>query len=117
MLQQRRIAALIADHQRLRARKPGEDPDGRKARYALYRAVVGWQFADPLGAENRVRLPACVLYRNRRLFPNPCCGEACDPPCDYQSGCESRGHYTGFRTAAESRAVREGRFMCVDSEE
>ena len=36
-----------------------ERPRGAKggAPYALYRAVIAWQWASPLGAENRVRLP------------------------------------------------------------
>ena len=28
--------------------------------------------------------------------------------------CEKAGHYTGFRTAEESRAIREGRFSGMD---
>ena len=72
--------------------------------------MVAWQFSDPLGANNRVRLPRCVLYRVRRLFPNPCCGG----DCDYLSACEGSGHYVGFRTAAESRAIREGRYYDID---
>eukprot|EP00966_Prymnesium_polylepis_P036496 846579-Prymnesium_polylepis.2 len=110
MLQQRRIATLVEKHQGIRARRPSDDPDGRTGRHMLYKAVVAWQWANPLGAENRVRLPFCVMYRVRRLFPNPCCGEG----CDYLEGCEKAGHYTGFRTAEESRAVREGRFSGVD---
>mmetsp|Transcript_16925 Transcript_16925/g.34193 ORF Transcript_16925/g.34193 Transcript_16925/m.34193 type:complete len:85 (+) Transcript_16925:107-361(+) len=43
------------------------------------------------------------------LFPKPVCG-TCDASCDYLDGCERSGHYTGFRTAAESRAIREGLF-------
>ena len=61
-------------------------------------------------AENRVRLPCCVMFRVRKLFPNPCCGDG----CDYLERCERAGHYTGFRTAAESRAIREGRFVGED---
>ena len=110
MLQQRRIAAIIEKHRHRRQKKPHEDPDGREARHALYKAVVAWQWANPLGAENRVRLPCCVMYRVRKLFPNPICGG----DCDYLEGCERAGHYTGFRTAEESRAVREGRFDTVD---
>jgi len=107
MLQQSRIAALVQKHQRLRERKPQEYQRGRVARHALYKAVIAWQWANPLGAENRVRLPRCVEYCvRRRLFPNPVCGEG----CDYLDGCEQRGHYTGFRTAAWSRAAREGAF-------
>ena len=47
----------------------------------------------------------------RKRFPNPVCGEA--EGCDYLAGCEARGHYTGYRTAEESRAIREGRYMDV----
>ena len=115
MLQQSRISAEVEGRQSMRARRgPRDDRDGREARHALYKAVVAWQWANPLGAENRVRLPSCVLHRVRRLFPNPCCGEGCcgeGLDCDYMDACERHGHYTGFRTAAESRAVREGRFV------
>ena len=69
----------------------------------MYKGVVAWQFADPLGAENRVRLPRCVTCRIRREFSNPCCREG----CDYWVECERAGHYTGFLTAEESRALRE----------
>ena len=110
MLQQSRIAALVQKHQRLRARRSQKDPDGREARHALYKAVIAWQWANPLGAENRVRLPRCVEHCVRRLFPNPICGEG----CDYSEACEQCGHYTGFRTAAQSRAVREGAFLEVE---
>ena len=110
MLQQSRIAALVQKHQRLRARRPQKDPDGREARHELYKAVIAWQWANPLGAENRVRLPRCVEHCVRRLFPNPICGEG----CDYSEACEQCGHYTGFRTTAQSRAVREGAFLEVE---
>lgn len=114
MLQQRDIAALVERHRKVRRDKPRDDLDGRKARHALYKAVVAWQWANPLGAENRVRLPTCVLHRVRRLFPNPCCVVGGDDSCDFLVKCERAGHYTGFRTAEESRAVREGRFVCQD---
>lgn len=110
MLQQRRINAVVEAQQRARRRKPSSDPDGRESRYAMYRAVIKWQWSDPLGAGNRVRLPSCVLHRVRKLFPNPACTEGGEESCDYLDGCERRGHYTGFRTADESRAAREGRF-------
>ena len=110
MLQQSRIAALVQKHERLRARRSQKDPDGREARHALYKAVIAWQWANPLGAENRVRLPRCVEHCVRRRFPNPICGEE----CDYLEACEQCGHYTGFRTAAQSRAVREGAFLEVE---
>ena len=111
MLQQTRISKLIKKLQAKRRRKPLDDQDGRGARYACYRAVISWQWANPLGAENRVRLPWCVLYRVRQLFPNPCCDAA---KCDYGLVCEKQGHYTGFRTVEESRAIREGRAVCID---
>ena len=69
--------------------------------------VVAWQYSCPVGAENRVRLPRCVTQSIRQLFPNPCCGEG----CDYADKCERWGHYTGFRTAEESRAIREGQYL------
>ena len=117
MLQQRRINAVVEAQQRARRRKPSSDPDGREARYAMYRTVIKWQWSDPLGAGNRVRLPRCVLHRVRKLFPNPVCTEGGEEPCDYLDGCERRGHYTGFRTADESRAAREGRFDQMDLED
>ena len=107
MLQQTRIRAVVERHQHLRQRKPHDYGDGRSARHECYKAVIRWKWADPLGAGQRVRLPVCVLYRIRRLFPNPCCGDG----CDYLDACENLGHYTGFRTAEESRAVREGTFV------
>ena len=111
MLQQRRIAEVVERHRKIQREKPREDPDGRRARHAMYKAVVAWQWANPLGSENRVRLPRCVLHRVRRLFPNPCCRVG---TCDFLVECERAGHYTGFRTAEESRAIREGRFVGVD---
>ena len=104
MLQQRTINKLINQHQRRRARRPSVDPVGSEARHACYKAVVAWQWASPLGAEQRVQLPACVMCGVRKLFPNPRCGEG----CDYGAKCERLGHYVGFRTAAESKRVREG---------
>jgi hypothetical protein len=88
--------------------------DGREARHACYKAVIAWQWANPLGAENRVRLPDCVTVAVRRLFPNPICGSRCDFICDFSLRCEKQGHYTGFRTAEESRAIREGFFQGED---
>lgn len=110
MLHERRISHLVAERQAALRRRPGCDPDRREARHTLYKAVVAWQWADPLGAGVRVRLPRCVLYRIRRLFPHPDCSAG----CDYLDGCERACHYTGFRTADESRAMREGRFDSVD---
>ena len=100
----------MAKLQKQRQRKPKDDPDRRDARHAGYKAVIAWQWANPLGAENRVRLPACVEIGWRHLFPNPRCG----PGCDYSVRCVKAGHYTGFRTADESRAIREGRFIGED---
>ena len=66
---------------------------------------------EPVGrGAQRVRLPECVTCAVRRRFPNPACGEG----CDYGKQCVGRGHYTGFRTAAESRAIREGVFYDND---
>ena len=95
MMQQNRVVTVIQkQHQR---------------RATLYRAVVAWLWSNPLGAEQRVRLPPCVVQRVRREFPNPACSAA--EGCDYGPACERRGHYTGFRTADESRARREGTFV------
>ena len=88
MLQQRSIYELVEKHRKLRREKPRDDPDGRRARHALYKAVIAWQWANPLGAENRVRLPTCVLHRVRRLFPNPRC---CVGTCDVLVECERAG--------------------------
>ena len=79
-----------------------EFPERRAPRYAMYRALIKWKFADPLGAENRLVLPECVKRSVRRRFPNPRCGEG----CDFGVECERNGHYTGHRTAAEARALR-----------
>ena len=87
----------------------------REARHTLYKGVVAWRFADPLGAENRVRLPQCVNVKIRESFPNPRCSR--EHGCDFYAGCEARGHYVGFRTAAESRAEREGRFIDLVSDQ
>ena len=103
MLQERRISRLVAERQaamRRRGRNP--DPDRREARHALYKAVVAWQWADPLGAGVRIRLPRCVMYRIRRLFPHPNCGAG----CGYLEGCERAGHYTGFRTRTAQPSPR-----------
>ena len=110
MVEERRLASVVAKHSRRRARKPQGDPDGREARHALYKAVIYWQFCSELGAGNRVRLPKCVVRAIRRLFPNPLCG----PACDLWVACEQCGHYTGFRTAEESKAHREGRYIDLD---
>ena len=77
------------------------DADQSEARYKLYRAVVRWLWANPLGAENRVQLPACVVKKIRQLFPNP----KCTTSCDFLSECERLGHYVGFRTIEQSRAI------------
>ena len=37
-----------------------------------------------------------------------------DCKCMGRVECERRGHYTGFRTAEQSRAMREGRYEEVD---
>ena len=104
MLQQRRIVEVIYKHHKKRQRGGELGESNRSGRYASYRAVVAWQWSSgPLGAEQRVRLPACVMEAVRRAFPDPRCGEG----CDYRSECEGRGHYCGFRTAAESRGLRE----------
>ena len=117
MLQQRAISQLIAKLQRQRQRTPASYGNGREWRHPCYKAVVAWQWANPLGAENRVRLCRCVEHRILRLFPNPvCCDDAgaIRTDCDLLDQCEKAGHYTGFRTAEESRAIREGRFSGMD---
>ena len=82
----------------------------RSARYALYRAYVKARWESPLGAGNRVRLPDCVVEAIRRHFPHPAC---CPETCDYLRGCEAQKHYTGYRTAAQSRMLRS-MFRYVD---
>ena len=76
----------------------------RSSRHALYKRFIAWKFADPLGAGKRKRLPDCCVWQIRFLFPDPRCGE----DCDLLRGCERKGHYVGFRSAAESRAARNG---------
>ena len=110
MLQQSRVADTIAERQRWRARKPSEYGDGREARFPTYKQVFAWQWASPLGAGQRVPFPPCVTTAVRKLFPNPVCLAAqCNPVGGVE--CVRLGHYTGFRTAAESQARREGRFL------
>lgn len=116
MLQQSRVAAVVEKHRKKKRGRPGAEDvcEARKeARHACYRSIVAWQWADPLGAEQRVRLPACVEVGVRRLFPNPVCGaQGCGGhACDYGVRCVRHGHYTGFRTAAESRALRDGSWL------
>lgn len=82
----------------------------KRARFALYRCFVGWEFASPLGREKRVVLPACVLKAIRTRFPSPCCG----PACDYLDGCEANRHYKGFRTVQESRTEKQGQSSACD---
>ena len=105
-----RVQRVQAKHEKLRTAKPWGDKDRREARHAMYKAIISWQFCSPLGAGKRVRLPKCLVSAVRRKFPNPVCG----PGCDYWVQCERKGHYTGFRTAEESRAAREGRYQLVD---
>ena len=105
-----RVQRVLAKHVRLHLAKPWSDKDKREARHAMYKAIISWQFCSPLGAGKRVRLPKCLVSTVRRKFPNPMCGLG----CDFWAQCESKGHYTGFRTAEESRAVREGRYQLVD---
>ena len=42
------------------------------------------------------------------------CHPTDNPYCDFYESCERRGHYTGFRTADESRAIRDGTFVGID---
>ena len=102
MLQQVNIQVAIEEWQLLHERHPERDVDKAKARFALYRAVVGWIWANPLGAENRVRLPACVVKQIRQLFRSP----KCTAECDFFTQCERLKHYVGFRTASESQAMK-----------
>ena len=86
-----------------------EYPERRAPRYHLYRAIIKWVFADPLGAENRVRMPTCVKQCVRRMFPNPCCVPvALGGRCDFGAYCEDQCHYVGHLTFEESRMRREG---------
>ena len=103
MLQQSRISTVIEKHHRSRQKHPRADRDGREARYACYKAVVAWQWANPLGAENRVRLPSCILFRVRSLFPNPCCRSG----CDYLDGCEAAQDTTQAFALRSSHAPSE----------
>ena len=105
-----RVQRVLAKHEKLHLAKPWSDKDKREARHAMYKAIISWQFCSPLGAGKRVRLPECLVSAVRRKFPNPMCGMG----CDFWVQCECKGHYTGFRTAEESRAVREGRYQLVD---
>jgi len=108
MLQALGVADTIARHQRLVAKTESmgtPDAEARaSARFECYKAVIAWQFSDPLGAGQRRRLPECVTCKVRCLFRNPVCTPAA---CDFGAECERRGHYTGFRTAEESRTLRE----------
>jgi hypothetical protein len=111
MMQAGSITRVMARQDKLLTRKPWDDRDRRCARHACYKGVISWQFGGSLGAGNRVRLPWCVVCAIRKKYPNP----VCDPhTCDYWVECERAGHYTGFRTADESRAVREGQYLSVD---
>ena len=111
MVQAGSITRVMAKQDRLLLARPWDDRDKRGARHACYKGVISWQFGGSLGAGNRVRLPWCVVCAIRKKYPNP----VCDPDtCDYWEACERAGHYTGFRTADESRAVREGQYLSVD---
>ena len=79
-MQQNRIRDIAAKrHLRINTRrtlkKPDDDPDRRGARYAMYRGVVGWLWANPLGAEQRVPLQALQALSVRSL-PWPCLAAA-----------------------------------------
>ena len=109
MAQARTVLRVMAKQDRLLSAKPWADRDRREARHACYKAVISWQYGGALGAGNRVRLPRCVTHAIRKKYPNR------NPrTCDYWVACERAGHYTGFRTADESRAVREGRYLSMD---
>ena len=78
---------------RQRLHRADDNPDRRGGRYDLRGVprrggVAVGQRANPLGAEQRVRLPACVVKRTRRLFPNPMC---CEGKCDFYARCEKEG--------------------------
>ena len=71
------------------------------ARFHLYKYFTQWQFqGEPLGSGKRAKLPDCFEWLARDTFKSP----ACCVGCDLLRGCETAGHYTGFRTAAESKA-------------
>ena len=95
IVRQQRNALARRQQRGSRSRHEPHDPECRRPRYALYRGFIAEGWSDPLGAENRVRLPACLVCKTRRTFPNPVCGPtACDGrPCDYGALCESHGHY------------------------
>ena len=73
MLQQTSMQKIREKHEAKLKTAKGRagDPDRREARYAMYRGVVRWRWADPLGAENRVRLPVCVMHDAANPAPVP----------------------------------------------
>ena len=85
MLQQSRIADVVERQKKRRRRNSLTDPDGCEARHVCYKEVVAWQWANPLGAEQRVCLPKCVTCAVRRLFPNPKCNAAAGRCCPSRS--------------------------------
>ena len=86
---------------RQRLHRADDDPDRRGGRYEVYRGVVAWQWANPLGAEQRVWLPACVVKRTRRLFPNPIC---CEGRCGFYARCEKGRPLRPTRASAPQRS-------------
>jgi len=44
------------------------------------------------------------MLQIRQIFPNPVCVVG----CDFGAMCEQKNHYVGFRTAVQSRNIREG---------
>jgi len=44
------------------------------------------------------------MLQIRQIFPNPVCVVG----CDFGAMCEQKKHYVGFRTAVQSRNIREG---------
>ena len=106
MLTAPEVKDLVAQHQSYFRLWGSADPeeDHRSARHELYKAVVAWQFGADLGAEQRHKLPNCVEWQVRMLFPCLLCSAS----CDFLRNCERLGHYTGFKTAAESKEARGG---------
>jgi hypothetical protein len=108
MLQERDVAGVVEKHQKRRRLHARADVNGGEARHACYKCIVASQFKDPLGAEQRVRLPGCVTRCVRRLFPNPACGSG----CDYDDACVACSSVRSLRglpyRGAVARAARGG---------
>ena len=100
---------------RQRLHRADDNPDRRGGRDEVYRGVVAWQWAR--GPTRWAPSSACGCRRvssKGRAGSSPTPSFCCEGKCDFYMRCEKEGHYTGFRTAEESRAIREGIFVGVD---